>query len=206
MTSPAAERTANVPSASGDDEGLVAVDVRGVDHVYARPGADLGRYTKVMLDPVEVSFSKSWDRTGPGGSLSVEEKRKIRDGLARIVREELAKELQSSGRYTLVDTADEDVLRIKADIRDLYVNAPDVARPGIIRRYTLSAGEMRLVAELRDAATGALIARVVDFTRDPESAWFELTTQVSNVAAARRAATEWARILHRQLDAARGVG
>jgi hypothetical protein len=56
---------------------------------------------------------------------------------------------------------DEDVLRIKAEIRDLYINAPDLPRAGVSRTYALSAGEMRLVAELRDAPTGALIARLL---------------------------------------------
>jgi hypothetical protein len=64
---------------------------------------------------------------------------------------------------------------------------------------------MRLVAELRDAPTGALIARVVDYRKDPQSAWFKLTTRVGNIAAARRAAADWAQILRGQLDAAHGV-
>jgi len=190
---------------SVDDEGLVSVKVRGLDHVYAQPGADLSRYTKVMLDPVEVSFSKSWSPDSAGMRVTVEERQKIKEGLATILREELTKELVRSGRYSLVEAAGEDVLRIKAEIRDLSINAPDLPRAGRSRTYALSAGEMRLVAELRDAPTGALIARVVDYKKDPESPWFKLTTRVDNVAAARRAASDWAQILRGQLDAAQGI-
>ena len=96
----------------------------------------------------------------------------------------------------------EGVLRIKAEIRDLYINAPDLPRAGLVRTYTLSVGEMTLVAELRDAPTGDLIARVFDRKRDPESVWLELTTRVDNVAAAQRAAASWAHALREQLDAA----
>jgi hypothetical protein len=103
------------------------------------------------------------------------------------------------GRYEVVQTPAEYTLRIKSEIRDVYINAPDLTRPGHIRSYTISTGEMTLVADLRDAATGALIARVIDRHREPDSPWFELTTGVDNIAAARRAADHWAGILCEQL-------
>jgi hypothetical protein len=198
-----AEQSAASPEVN--DEGLVPIQVKGLDHVYARPGANLSQYTKVMLDPVEVSFSKSWNPDPAGGPITAAEKQAIRAGLAKIVREELQKELTASGRYSLVSTADTDVLRVRAEIRDLYINAPDLPRSGPTRTYALSVGEMRLVAELRDAPTGALIARVVDYKKDPDAPWLHLTTRLDNVAAARRAAADWAQILRRQLDAAHDV-
>jgi hypothetical protein len=94
------------------------------------------------------------------------------------------------------------VLRIRAEIRDLYINAPDVPRAGLTRIYALSVGEMRLVAELRDSSTSALIARVIDLKRDPDAPWLHVTTRIDNVAAARRAIAEWAKILRKRLDAA----
>jgi hypothetical protein len=183
-------------------EGLVRTRVAGVQQVFARPGADLSAYDSVLLDPIEVSFRKHWDPAPTGRSVTAEEKQEIREGLARILREQFARELARTDRYRVVESAAEHVLRIRAEIRDLQINAPDLSRPGITRTYTLSAGEMTLVAELRDAPTGDLIARVIDHKRDPESAWFELTTRVDNVAAARRAAAHWATILREQLDAA----
>lgn len=122
-----------------------------------------------------------------------------------MLREEFTRELGRSDRYRVVQNPAENVLRIRAEIRDLQINAPDVARAGIVRTYTMSAGEMTLVAELRDAPTGDLIARVIDRKRDPDSPRFELTTRVDNIAAARQAAAEWARILRERLDAAHAV-
>jgi len=189
------------PSAA-DDEGLVRARIKGIEKVYARPNANLSAYDKVLLDPIEVSFRKSWDPQPGGRPITADEKQQIRAGLARILRDEFTHELARSGRYQVVEAPADDVLRIKAEIRDLVINAPDLPRPGITRTYTLSAGEMTLVAELRDAPTGDLVARVVDHRRDPESPWFELTTRVGNIAAARRAAARWATILREQLDAA----
>jgi len=188
-----------------DVEGLAPVNIKGLDDVRVRPGANLSSYDKVMLDPVEVSFSKSWKPDPAGGPITSAERQTIRDGLAKIVRQELARELASSGRYTLVNSPDADVLRIRAEIRDLYINPPDLPRAGPSRQYALSVGEMRLVAELRDAPTGALIARVVDYKKDPDAAWLHFTTRVDNVAAARRAAADWASILRQQLDKAHGI-
>jgi hypothetical protein len=188
-----------------DDEGLSPLSVKGLDHVYARPGVNLGQYSKVMLDPVEVSFSKNWTPDRAGGPITAAERQTIKDGLAKIFRQELTKVLQRDGGYPVVNAPNDDVLRIRAEVRDLYINAPDVPRAGRSRMYALSTGEMRLVAELRDAPTGALLARVIDLKRDPDAPWLHLTTRVDNVAAARRAIAEWATILRQRLDAAHGL-
>jgi hypothetical protein len=185
-----------------DDEGLVPVTIKGLDHVYARPGANLSHYQRVMLDPVEVSFSKNWKPDRAGGPVTAAEKQSIRSGLAKLFREELKKQLQGPGGYPVVEAVGEDVLRIRAEIRDLYINAPNFPRAGPSRVYALSVGEMRLVAELRDGPTGALIARVIDYKKDPDAPWLHLTTRLDNVAAARRAIADWAQILRKQLDAA----
>src|SRR5262245_34609909 len=48
-------------------EGLKLVKRPGLDTVYLREGATLAKYSRVMLDPVEVSFDKNWNtRRGPG--------------------------------------------------------------------------------------------------------------------------------------------
>ena len=190
---------------AADDEGLVSVNVLGLNHVYARPGANLSRYTKIMLDPVEVSFSNSSTPEPGGPAVTVAQQQTIKNGLAKLLRQELAKELVRTGQYSLVSAADEDVLRVKAEIRDLNINIPALPHAETSQDYSLSVSEIRLVAELRDAPTGALIARVIDFKKDPQSAWMKLTRPVNNIAATRRAATQWAQILRGQLDAAHGV-
>jgi Protein of unknown function (DUF3313) len=186
------------------DEGLQPVKVAGLDHVYARPRINLSTYDKVMLDPMEVSFAKSGKPDRAGGPITVAEKQGIRIRLAKIFKEELEKELTRPQGYALVNHADAGVLRIRAEIRDLYINAPVVPNSGPTRPYAVSIGEMRLVAELRDGPTGALIARIVDSKKDPNAPWLHFTAQV-DAAAARAAVDDWARILRRELDAAHGL-
>jgi Protein of unknown function (DUF3313) len=184
------------------DEGLEPVKVIGLDHVYARPGVNLSAYDKVMLDPVEVSFAKSGKPDRAGGPITAAEKQEIRIGLGKIFKQELEKELTRPQGYALVNHADADVLRIRAEIRDLYINAPAVPSSGPTRPYAVSVAEMRLVAELRDSATGALIARVVDSKGDPDAPWLHFTGRVNAAATARAAVADWARTLRRELDSA----
>lgn len=197
---PSALFAADPPKAA---DGLQPVQIAGLQQVEARVGADLSRYTKVILDPIEVAFHKDWAHTVVAGqAVSAAEKLQIRTGLARVLREEFVKTLTRDGRYQVVDDAADDVLRIRAEIRDLYINAPDLPRPERVHSYTLSVGEMTLVAEMRDAVTGDLIARVRDRKQDREKIWLELTTSVDNIAEARRAAHSWAQALRTQLDLA----
>jgi len=185
------------------DEGLAPVKIAGIDHVYARPGINLSAYDKVMLDPVEVSFAKSGKPDRSGGPITAAEKREIRGGFEKILKEALEKELTRPQGYALVNHADANVLRIRAEIRDLYVNAPAVPSAGPTRPYAISVSEMRLVAELRDAATGALIARVVDSKTDPNAPWLHFTGRLD--ATTRAAVDGWARILRRELDSAHAL-
>ena len=199
---PADQSAADLAAA---DEGLEPVKVAGLDHVYARPGINLSAYDKVILDPVEVSFAKSGKPDRAGGPITAAEKQEKRSGLEKIFKEELQKELTRPPGYALVNHADADVLRVRAEIRDLYINAPAVPGSGPSRPYAVSVSEMRLVAELRDGATGALIARVVDSKKDPNAPWLHFTARVDTAAPARAAVDDWARILRRELDSAHGL-
>lgn len=192
------------PGGAPNAEGLVPVEVRGLQQVLVQPDADLARYRSVLLDPLEISFDRRWDPRPGGRALDAREKAKIRDDLGHVLRKAFIAELEKGG-YRIVDEPGDDVLRVKAEIRDLYLNAPDVPRASRTLTYARSTGEMTLVAELRDAASGALIARVFDRYEDPEDTWFTWTTQLDNDRAAREAAEGWARALKSQLDRARAV-
>ena len=189
-------------------DGLQKIKIKGIDLAYTRPGASLAGYDKIMIDPVEVSFRKDWDpdRTGSRIKVTAKEREDIRSGVAKIVQEEFAKELGKGGAYQLVTEAGPDVLRLRADIADLYVNAPDAMTPGRTRVYTVSAGEMTLVAELVDSESGQAIARVVDRRESQGTGTLTFTDSMMNRQEASRIASAWARILRKQLDAAHGIG
>ena len=185
-------------------DGLKEIKVRGIDMAFARPGASLAGYTKVRIEPVSVSFHKNWNPTVPGSrfKLSTEQQENIRNGVAKLVFDTFVDELQKNG-YDIVKIAGPDVLDVQAAIINLYVTAPDVPTAGRVRTYTVSAGEMTLVAALADSETGEVIARVFDRTEARDTGNFTLSSNVFNVAEARAAAAGWARILRVSLDNAR---
>lgn len=189
-------------------DGLQKIKVKGIDLAYSRPGASLAGYNKIIIDPVEVSFRKDWDpsRTGSRMKVTAKDRENIRSGVAKIVQEEFAKELGKGGAYQVVTEAGPDVLRLRANIADLYVNAPDTMTPGRTQTYTISAGEMTLVAELVDSESGQAIARVVDRRESQGTGMMTLTNSVVNRQEASSIASSWARILRKRLDAAHGIG
>ncbi|MEN9789360.1 MAG: hypothetical protein RLZZ473_1424 [Pseudomonadota bacterium] len=197
------EQRAAIEEALSHD-GLQKIKVKGIDLAYARPGASLAGYNKIILDPVEVSFRKDWDpkRTGSRARLSAQERENIRSGVARIVLEEFTKTLEKGAPYKVVTEPGADVLRLQIGITDLYVNAPDTMTPGRSRTYTLSAGEMTLVGELMDSESGQVISRVIDRREARNTGTMQLTTSVVNAQEARTIASSWARILRNRLDAA----
>jgi hypothetical protein len=188
-------------------EGLKRVERPGLDTVYVRDGVNLSKYKRVMLDPVEVSFDKNWNpRRGPG-SFDTADPQAIRKDLAKLAREVFKRELEKKGGYPLVEEPGDDVLRVRAQIVDLYINAPETNGAGITRTYVVDAGEMTLVAELYDSQTNALLARVVDRERGTDRGINELqiANRVTNTAEADRIISNWARRLRNALDKARST-
>jgi hypothetical protein len=49
-------------------DGLKRIEVKGLDLAFARPGATLAAYKKVIVEPVEVAFHKDWDPTRTGAA------------------------------------------------------------------------------------------------------------------------------------------
>jgi hypothetical protein len=186
-------------------DGLQEIKVKGIDMAFARPGASLAGYTKVRLDPVSVAFHKNWNPTVPGSrfKLSTEQQENIRNGVGKLVYDAFVDELRKNG-YDVVKTPGPDVLDVQAAIINLYVTAPDVPTAGRVRTYTVSAGEMTLVAALADSETGEVIARVFDRTQARETGNFTLSSSVFNASEARAAAASWAKTLRTALDNARG--
>ena len=198
---------ADVEEAMSHD-GLRKINVKGIDLAYARPGATLASYNRIKLDPVDVAFHKDWDPKMSRSriKMSAEQRETIRTGVATLVYEEFSKELQKNSSYQLVNEAGPDVLRVKTNIVNLYVAAPDTGAAGPTRTYTLSAGEMSLVAELYDSETGEVLARVVDRREARRSDQMQYTNSVTNQGDFRQIASGWARILRSSLDKAHGIG
>ncbi len=196
--SPAAGNAAAV-----NEDGLVKVAVKGVDRVLQRPGTDWAGYTKVLVAPVEVSFSRSWNPRDYGTfGLKSADVDRIRRELAQMTYDIFSKALGEGG-YTIVQEAGECVLQVRPDIVNLYVNAPDTMQAGGRRSYVLDAGEMTMSLELRDSVTGTLLAQARDRKRGTDNGRVTLANSVMNRGEAERALRAWAMQLRSNLDAAR---
>jgi len=214
VCAPFAIALADTPPSKSDatsawtEGGLEKVTVKGLDTVYTKPGSSLASYTKVLLGPISVSFRRGWEKqSAPGSRISIraQDSQRIKDKLAKLVREEVVKQLEEGG-YKIADAVDDDVLEVNMAIVNLNVNAPDIQSAGRVTAYAVSAGEMTLVAELRDAATGDIITRVFDRALARESFRPQRITSVDNAAEARSAAAGWAKALRSELDLAKGAG
>lgn len=189
-------------------DGLVPVQVTGLSLAYKRPDATLAGYKRVMIEPVEVRFAKDWKPTQSGSRLplSAAAREDIRTGLARLVRDQFEKALTAQGRYPMVNEAGPDVLKLRINIANLYVNAP-AAASGTAPSYqfNMSAGEMTLFLEMFDSETGQILARAVDRQEGRSSALLKMADGVTNVGAAETIAGHWARIMRDAFDRAHGM-
>jgi hypothetical protein len=188
------------------EDGLELTKSKGVDLLYRRPGATLTGYTKVMIDPVQVAFSKNWNPRDYGRwGLKSDDVQKIRTDLGALANETFAKVLAEGG-YPTATAADPGVLRVTAYIVDLFVNAPgamDMQSSSPSRSYVVNAGQMTLVMELRDAVTGTLLARAFDVRAGSENGRFQYSNSVMNRAEAETILMSWANLLKRGLDSAK---
>ena len=187
--------------------GLEKIKVKGIELAYARPGAKLSAYDKVIVDPVKVEFARDWKPKKTGSSLALpeEDRERIRSSVAKAVHEEFVRELSSKSTYQVVTSPGPGVLRVKPDIMNLYVSAPDTASASRSRTYVSSAGRMTLLAELSDSASGEVQARVVD-RREADATRMRLSGSVENTAEVRHIAAGWAKTLRAALDRAHGIG
>jgi hypothetical protein len=201
------------PTMAADDAAgvsdLVRVDSRSLDHVYVLPAADFGSYTRIRLDPVEVSFSERWDPNSnrirgrsAQRTMSAEEIERLRANVATEFEQVLKDELRRGG-YMLIQGNAEDALRVTPMIVNLYVTAPGAQQNPRTRTYVANTGHMTLFAEVSDSVTGEVLARVADTRQGRQTRTLQLASSVTNMADARRVFTDWARALRAGLDDAR---
>lgn len=186
-------------------EGLELIKDTKSRLVYARPGATLDNYTKVALLDCYVAFKKNWERdynrdaSSLSGRVTAEDMERIKKLLADEFRAVFTEILQEEGGYPIVDVVGEDVLIVRPAIINLDVTAPDIDTANRNRQFVTSAGEMTLFMELFDAATGEIIARVVDAQVADRGGFATMANSVTNKAEADRILRKWAEALREHL-------
>jgi hypothetical protein len=183
---------------------LVHIKSKSLDAVYLLPGADFRNYSKIMIDPVQVSFRKDW----------VKEANRSR-GVSRRINEQDAEEIAQTARsgfeaiftaafkakgYDVVTAPAPDVLRLSPAIANLYINAPLPSGPGVSRTYSVEAGEATLVVDVRDSTTGAVLGLAIDRRATRQSGQAMLTSSVTNRADFEDLFKRWADICVKGLE------
>jgi hypothetical protein len=141
------------------DDGLVRVPSSRAGMVYRSPDVSFVHYRRLSFDAVTVAFKRGWRREHR--KLTESQVERIRSRAAEQFRDELMTELIGRGHYPLADAPAPDVLRIKASILDLDQWAPLAGSVPGARTFARSMGEMTLIIELYDAASGVLVGRIV---------------------------------------------
>ena len=187
-------------------EGLVLVpNTQNLAHVWAKPGANLAYYDRVLLAEPYVAFKKNWkrDQNDIGIRVTNAEMNRIKITAKELFMEVFTEELEKAGYAMATERAD-DVLLVKPAIIDLNVNAPNVLNAGMDRVFTKTAGSMTLYIELYDSVTDDLLAKAMDSKsdRDPGGV-MNFASGPANRAVAKQMMRPWADALVKGLDRSR---
>ncbi len=180
-----------------------------VGMAYVDPNVDLGEFTAIMLDPLDVS---NVEIIQPNASASTSRRNtwaltdRDRESLQNAFREVFERELAETGDYGVVSEPGPNVLRLSAAITRI---APNAARDdgrsrqtGRTRVYTEGAGSMTMAFALSDSQSSEVFAIVKD-TRSGSPMW-GVNNSVSNMGDVRFMFNRWARMLRARMDIAHG--
>jgi hypothetical protein len=194
---------ASAPRSDYSHDGLELRDVRGLDEVWVRPGTDFSAYQNLLIEPVEVAFDPHWDprRSGSRLRLGDDERERIRNDTAELFDRTFKGELERTERFELVEQAGPNTLVFEPRIIDLIINAPDDRLASSrVRTYVSEFGRVTLVGELKDAESGAIVARINDREVARAISPLEFTDRFANEREGERVIRQWARTLVEQLD------
>lgn len=151
--------------------GLVEVPVRGFQHSFIRPEADLATPRPVCIEQGEFALDPKWERKHYGRTLQAADLQRIETDFRRAVQSEFDKAFRDQAGFTLAASRESCQLRIVVSIQDLYLNAPEAMTSTSNRTYARSIGHMRLKIAVLDITGGTLLAEAHGFRADPNDNW-----------------------------------
>lgn len=183
-------------------DGLVRVPSRAAGGVYRAPGAPFMQYKRFIVEPLTVDFVKSWFKNHP--DVSPKEVRRMRDEAAKMFLDEFIDVLVEEAGYTMADAPGADVLLLAPALTELDVPAPEVDTVDT-RSMSPRRPSMTLTGELRDAATGTLVGRVIVIEPGERYGMNELrpANRVTNAHELKLVFGRWVRMLRESLDVAK---
>ena len=174
----------------------------GVDRIYTKPGMDLNKYNRVMLDEVQFFLKKSAAEQG----IQASELKELSDTFHRAIFEALG------NAYPLVTEPGADVLRVRLAITDIETSNPavsgittvlpvglavSVAKKATTGSYT-GVGGASMEVEFLDSMSNERLAAAIDTFDGSKMSGF------SKLGATKEAFEFWAKRLRVTLDKALG--
>lgn len=190
-------------------DGLELVRETAAGAVYARPGASLESYSRVMLVDAYVAFKKDWQknynrsRVGLGEDIRDDDIQRIKSDVASEFKRVFSEELEKGG-YEVTEESGADVLILRPAIINLDVTAPDTNKPGMRAVIVSSAGVLTLYVELYDSVSSEKLAEVFDTQEAGARNFGYRATKVTNRQALDQVLREWSGKLVKRLDEAHG--
>ncbi len=191
-------------------DGLVAVKSSALDEVYLRPAVDFTSYRKVIVEPARVEIAKGWrksinEQREPSRWLTSDDERQIVSTAAAGMTEAVTAAFKAQG-FEIVTAPGPGVLALAPSTTNLYVNAPDTVTPVGQGQFThQEAGDATLNLEIRDAASGTVVGRVVDRNTARQVGRMNRVDLTSNKFWFDAMFSAWARNCAKQLEAARAA-
>jgi hypothetical protein len=186
-------------------DGLHRVQWEPFRVTYVKPGADLQRYNKVLVQEVTVSY-KTPPRRGSSDLGAVDPNYALPDSaiesLKRYFHEAFVKALGQSQNFTVVEASGPDVLLIRGHVMNLHIQVPPEQDQAVDETsYTASSGQMTLLLDARDSESGEPLVRVgqARAIQMGDGGWYK-SDPVSNSGAVRQIFRMWASDLTRELD------
>jgi len=172
---------------------------------FVKPGADLQRYDKVLVQEVTVSYKTPprKDRFEQGG---MDPNYALPDSAVRSLKQYFHKAfvdaLGQSQDFEVTDAPGPDVLRISGHIVNLEISVPPLMDQDLDDTdYTNSSGQMTLVLDARDSQSGEALVRVgqTESIQMTDGGFYQ-SDPVTNSMAVQQMLQTWANDLRRELD------
>jgi hypothetical protein len=186
-------------------DGLHRVEWEPFRTTFLKPGADLQRYNKVLVQEVTVSY-KTPPRRASFNRDAIVPNYALPDSaiasLKRYFHEAFVKALGESQNFAVAEAPGPEVLLISGHIVNLQIQAPPERDQAVdATYYTKSAGQMTLMLDARDSKSGEPLVRVGQARAIQMSGggWHE-SDPITNSSAVREIFRTWASDLRRELD------
>lgn len=189
--------------ASSTPDGLQRIRTSRIGAVFVKPGADLSAYDRVVIAAASLSPGQPSGRSESveHPPMDAEAVAASQERMKQIVQEAIDREFAQSTAYAVSNDAGPGALRVTGAVLDFVLDTRQ--SPGGEWSVGGPVGDMTLVLDVRDAATGQPLAR---FVERPD---LRLQTGAGGVAVqgpgsvwslVRRVVAQWSRASREELD------